>query len=157
MARRTGRCLCGDLAYAASADLAPVVHCHCGFCRRAHGAPFTTIGFLPASALAWRPSSAEPARFTTPAGNVRYFCARCSAPLYNTTPGVDIACVVVSSLDDDLQPAPWFHVNLESKAPWFEIRDDLPRFEAWPSPEEVRELARARGLRVPDALFGASG
>lgn len=153
MERRTGRCLCGDLAYAVTADLAPVVHCHCGFCRRVHGAAFTTVAFLPATALSRLPSSGEPSRFTTPAGNVRHFCRRCSTPVYNTRAGVDIACLVVSSLADELQPSPWFHVNVESKAPWFEIGDDLPRFEAWPSPSEVREFARARNLQLPDQLF----
>jgi hypothetical protein len=38
MERRVGRCLCGELAFAASGDLAPVINCHCGFCRRVHGA-----------------------------------------------------------------------------------------------------------------------
>ena len=55
---------------------------------------------------------------------------------------------------EEFQPMPWFHVNTESKAPWFEIRDDLPRYEAWPSPKEVREFARARDLQIPDQLFG---
>ena len=157
MRRLTGRCLCGELAYAASGDLAPVLNCHCSFCRRVHGAAFTTVAFLPVSALDRPGSSAEPARFTTPAGNIRHFCPRCSTPVYNTRPGVDIACLVVSSLAEESQPSPWFHANTESKAPWFEIRDDLPRFEAWPSPREVRELARARNLRIPDQLFETAG
>ncbi len=156
MERRTGRCLCGDLAYAVSGDLAPVINCHCGFCRRVHGAPFTTVAFLPVSGLARLPSSAEPSRFTTALGNVRHFCPRCSTPVYNTRPGVNVACLVVSSLAEEFQPSPWFHVNTESKAPWFEIGDDLPRFETWPSPREVREFARSRDLQVPDQLFGAA-
>jgi hypothetical protein len=154
MERRTGRCLCGDVQYAASGVLAPVIHCHCGFCRRVHGAPFTTTAFLPASALALLPPSREPVYFTTAAGNLRHFCARCSAPLYSTAPETDVASVIVSSLDEAFQPSPWFHVNLESKAPWYEIGDDLPRFQAWPSPRQVREFAKQRNVEIPSQLFG---
>lgn len=157
METRTGRCLCGDLTYEASGVLAPVINCHCTFCRRVHGAPFTTVAFLPASALVQQPSSSEPARFTTPLGNVRHFCGRCSTPVYNTRPGLDVACLVVSSLEEEFQPSPWFHANTESMAPWFEIRDDLPRFETWPSPKQVLDFARARDVRIPDQLLGTAG
>ena len=156
MERRTGRCLCGDLAYAASGDLAPVINCHCGFCRRVHGAPFTTVAFLPASSLAQLPSSGEPSHFTTPLGNLRHFCRHCSTPVYNTRPGIDVACLVVSSLEEEFQPSPWFHVNTESKASWFEIGDGLPRYETWPSSREVQDFARDRGLEIPPQLFGAA-
>ena len=157
MDRRTGHCLCGDVAYAASGVLAPVVNCHCGFCRRVHGAPFVTVAFLPARALERLESSIEPAVFTTPAGNLRHFCPRCSTPVYNTQPGTDLACLIVSSLAPEFQPSPWFHVNTASKAPWYEIGDDLPRFGAWPAPKQVLEFARDRKVRIPDALVGTAG
>jgi hypothetical protein len=48
----------------------------------------------------------------------------------------------VASLDEDLDQAPWAHVNLENKASWFTIADDLPQFEAYPDLAELGELAK---------------
>jgi len=43
-------------------------------------------------------------------------------------PGAVIV-VSIGSLDDDPQSRPVAHENVGSKAPWFEITDDLPQFE----------------------------
>jgi hypothetical protein len=139
-----GGCRCGALRYTFEGDLGPVANCHCAFCRRVHGAPFTTIVFVSRKAFAWEPGSAEPSRWTTPAGNVRQFCGTCAAPICNYSTAVDLASLVVASLPDAQQPRPWLHVNTESMAPHHEIRDDLPRFPAWPSADELCALARGR-------------
>lgn len=148
----SGGCRCGFLRYSVAADLAPVVHCHCGFCRHVHGASFTTVGFCSASAFAWDSPSGEPSRFVTPLGNHRHFCGRCASPVYNLAPGIGLACVIVLSLDEPSRAMPWAHVNTESKAPWLEIRDRLPQFEAWPSPEELVGLAHEHGATLPGEL-----
>jgi hypothetical protein len=75
-------------------------------------------------------------------GAVRHFCGRCASPIFNFSPVLEMGGLVTQSLDG-AQPAPWVHVNLESKAPWLVIADGLPRFPAWPSPDELRELLRA--------------
>ena len=155
---RTGGCLCGRLRYQVSGTLAPVVNCHCRFCRRVHGAPFTTLAFLAASAFEWSTSSEPASDFVTEAGHIRRFCGECSSPICNfAADGVDVASLVVGSLADEFQLAPWFHVNLESKSPWFEIGDDLPRFDQWPGPTELLDLARKHETRLPDALGRSSG
>ncbi len=150
---RTGRCLCGQLQYEVSGDLAPVVNCHCSFCRRVHGAAFTTVAFLPKDAFSWLPPNGELGTFTTPGGNLRHFCACCSTPILNCRPGVNVACLVVSSLMEEFQPKPWFHVNTESKSPWPPITDDLPQFETWPTPEEVRAFAKVHRTTIPIQMF----
>ena len=148
----SGGCRCGFLQYSIEAELAPVFHCHCGFCRHVHGASFTTAGFFSANAFRWLPNSGEPSRFVTPFGNHRHFCGRCATPIYNLAPGIGLACVIVLSLTEPSRILPWAHVNTESRAPWLEIQDRLPRFQAWPSAEELVDLARARGARLPEEL-----
>jgi hypothetical protein len=69
---------------------------------------------------------------------VRAFCERCATRLYNrpeSTPGITM--VVVSTLDDDSDVEPALHINLESMAPWYEIRDELPRFQGLPPQAEA--------------------
>jgi hypothetical protein len=42
-----GSCLCGSVKYSIDDELKFVVNCHCRFCSKAHGAPFTTLLFMP--------------------------------------------------------------------------------------------------------------
>jgi len=150
-----GNCLCGILRYEVTGSLGPVANCHCAFCRRVHGCAFTTVALVASTAISWLPSSSEPSRFTTPLGNIRHFCGRCASPLWNQTPGSGLAAVVVSSLADGDQPSPWMHVNLESKAPWFTIRDELPRFVGWPARDVLEQMIHQHpGSWRPHQLLG---
>lgn len=151
----TGGCYCGHLRYQLAAPLGPVVNCHCSFCRRIHGAAFTTVALVPASAIAWQASSGHPATFKTPLGNVRHFCGTCASPIWNLSPAVQVGAIVVGNLAAELQPPPWAHVNTESKAPWFSIEDALPQFSEWPEPDELRLMCRRYpGAWVPEPLLG---
>lgn len=47
---------------------------------------------------------------------------------------------MVASLDMELERPPWAHVNLESKAPWFIIGDELPQFSAMPDADQFARL-----------------
>ena len=138
---RSGGCRCGLVRYDLTGDLGPVFNCHCRFCRQIHGAAFTTIAMVPRSNFQWSPGSSEASQFKTPGGSVRNFCGVCATPVCNLPREENLLCLVVASLDDDSELAPWAHFNIESKAPWFTIADDLPQFEAGPTPEEWAELA----------------
>ena len=51
----------------------------------------------------------------------------------------------MASLDPEPEVQPAFHCNLESKAPWYEILDDRPRFERFPPGIQEAMDARSRG------------
>lgn len=40
--------------------------------------------------------------------------------------------LLVASLNDEPQGTPMMHINVESKAPWYEILDDLPQYQGLP-------------------------
>jgi hypothetical protein len=150
----TGGCRCGHLQYRLVGPLGPVANCHCVFCRRVHGAAFTTVAFVPPDAFAWLGPPEAASRYQTPLGAVRHFCGRCASPIFNFSPVLELGAVVTQSLHG-AQPAPWVHVNVESKVPWLALADGLPQFPAWPSPAELRELLRAHpGAWVPERLLG---
>jgi hypothetical protein len=76
-----GRCLCGEVRYLAGRPKV-AAHCHCAYCRLAHGAAFVTWVVLAdaefrlvagESVLRWRRSS-EPSE--------RAFCSGCGSPLF---------------------------------------------------------------------------
>lgn len=129
----TGHCLCGEIRYEIEGEIGPAVHCHCRYCRRAHGAAFATVAMVPSSALRFVAGSDRLKELQTAGVGRRAFCERCGTRLYNrpeSAPGLTM--LVVSSLDDESDVRPTMHVNLESKAPWYEIRDELPCFEGLP-------------------------
>ena len=136
---RTGRCLCGRIRYEITGELPPLVNCHCQFCRRAHGAAFATVCWLPSSAFRFL-SGEEAVRRYARAGGFRCFCEDCGTRLFNgLLTGDGFISLVVASLDEEPERGPIMHINLESKATWYEVRDDLPQHEALP-PEVVRAL-----------------
>ncbi len=122
-----GQCLCGAVRFVAAAPSLFCGHCHCRFCRQAHGAPFVTwVGFPQAGvqvtadgdALHWYRSSRQSRRGS---------CARCGTMLFfesSVVPGethVARACIPGAI---DRQPE--FHTFFDQKADWVTVDDGLP-------------------------------
>jgi hypothetical protein len=138
--------------YRFSGPFGPVANCHCGFCRRVHGAAFTTVAFVDPRSFEWTSPPDAVSRWQTPLGAVRHFCGGCASPIFNFSAPLELGAIVTQSLDG-AQPAPWVHVNVESKAPWLVIADALPQFATWPSPDQLRALLDAHpGAWVPRGL-----
>ena len=130
---RTGRCYCGVVRYEIDGELGPLVNCHCRYCRRAHGAAFATVS--PVQSADFRFTAGEEAvrEHRNPEG-FRYFCERCGGRLFNRPMSTDaLLLLVVASLDAEPEAGPIMHINVESKAPWYDILDDLPQHQALPS------------------------
>ncbi|WP_170787772.1 GFA family protein [Ruegeria lacuscaerulensis] len=153
----TGGCICGLVRYEINAPAISTGYCHCSCCRKFSGSAVNAWAAFPASAV--RFLTEEPRYFaTTPIAN-RGFCARCGASLtYKLVKPRETAYLVLhtSSLDQPENFAPSVHSGIESKMPWFDILDDLPRTrssdsrvlqEAWssvglPDPETWGPLAK---------------
>jgi SAM-dependent methyltransferase len=73
--------------------------------------------------------------FELPSGFLHAFCRVCGSPM----PGPDAHGKVVplpaGCLDDDPETRPFRHAFVASKAPWYEITDDLAQFETWAAGE----------------------
>jgi len=129
-----GSCLCGVVRYELTGEPAWAHNCHCSRCRKARGAAFASNLFVSPDGLrflqgedhllSFRPPDAE--RFT----NV--FCRSCgsSLPWLNESRGVMV--VPMGSLDEDPGIVPRANIFVESKASWFSITDELPRFSGPP-------------------------
>jgi hypothetical protein len=133
----TGRCLCGDVRYELKDALTSLVNCHCQYCRRAHGAAFATVCWLPASAFQFTSGEDVVEKYGHAAG-FRCFCRHCGTRIFNgSTDGGGFISLVVSTLDSEPVEKPIMHINLESKAPWHEVTDNLPQHQTLPA--EVSE------------------
>ncbi len=130
---QSGHCLCGTIRYEIEGELGVLVNCHCQFCRRAHGSAFSTVSMIPRSAFHWLDGEDVAQEFETSGIGSRVFCGRCGTRLFNR--GADhpeFVMIVVASLDVDPSARPSLHVNVESKAAWYEILDDQPQYVGLP-------------------------
>jgi len=129
--------------YELSGEIGPLVNCHCQFCRRAHGAAFVTITWVRYDALRFHTGADAVREFRTEGVGQRCFCERCGTRLYNRAESnSDFVALVIASLDRDPAEGPVVHVNVESKAGWYDILDGLPQHAALP-PEARRAIDAA--------------
>jgi len=130
-----GGCLCGALRYEIDVPLGPIVLCHCGSCRRASGSAFAANASLRADGFRWLAGREALVEHESSPGKTRAFCRACGSPLYSahvSRPGE--LRVRLGTLDAGADPGagPAAHIWVGEKAPWHEIHDDLPRFDAEP-------------------------
>jgi hypothetical protein len=124
-----GSCLCGGIQYEVTGSFGRVVHCHCSMCRKATGAAFRSRAAVPASAFHWLAGETLVSKYESSPGETRTFCRVCGATLptfFRDHP--EQIGLPLGTLDDDPGVRPSAHVFVGSKAPWFEITDDLPQF-----------------------------
>lgn len=62
------------------------------------------------------------------------FCPTCGSGVPRWSPKIGLYNVPAGSLDGDPGVRPDYHIHVGSKAPWFEITDDLPRYSEGPPP-----------------------
>jgi len=82
---RSGGCLCGAITYRVRADLPDPSACHCGMCRRHHGAlgVYTSAPVAAFSVEGW----AQVAWYRSSDAGERGFCPHCGSKLFWRKPG----------------------------------------------------------------------
>ncbi|MEW6270840.1 MAG: GFA family protein [Thermodesulfobacteriota bacterium] len=131
-----GSCLCSAVAYEVAAPLEGMHHCHCGRCRKQHGAAFATYARAPRAAFRFTRGADLVRSFRSSEQVARTFCGTCGANLQFVHDAVpDALWIAVASLDDDPGLRPEAHIFAASSAPWHEITDGLPRHDEYPPGE----------------------
>ena len=127
----TARCLCGGLRCEITTPSAASAHCHCTYCRRAHGAAFVTWLVVPEAQfriaageelLQWYQSS-EPSR--------RGFCATCGTTMLfasKLNPGE--MHVAQALIEGDADRDPEIHCFPEQRMDWVKLDEGLPSVTA---------------------------
>jgi hypothetical protein len=137
----TGSCLCGGVRLRVNGKLGPAGLCHCSQCRKANGSAFAANAPVRARYLEITSGRELIREFESSPGKFRAFCSRCGAPIYSRrTSEPELHRLRLGLLDGDPGRRPLAHVWAGSKAPWYEITDSLPRFEAGlpPAQEESK-------------------
>ncbi len=147
----TGQCLCGAIKYTLPREVDRIVLCHCKFCRRAHGSGFAASILVKAADLAIKSGLDSITNYEG-----RYFCSICATRLYNRSPPeAPFLNLMVATLDQEPTNEPVAHVNVSSKAPWFQIRDGGKQYPEFPSADDIegakKELERGRAHVDPNS------
>jgi hypothetical protein len=140
-----GSCLCGGVKFTITGPLLRSLNCHCSFCRKQHGAAFRTRARVSRADFTWNQGEELVNYYEATPGYRRGFCRICGSPILNRAePHSSLAVahpptlgefgIALGTLDDDPGIGPESHIFVGSKAPWFEITDDLPQHSGYPPP-----------------------
>jgi hypothetical protein len=121
-----GGCLCGEIRYSVEGEVIDAGYCHCRVCQRASGAPAVAWFTVPVDSFNY--SQGRPSAFRSSAQSQREFCERCGTQIaFRRGEHAVTVDISIASLDDPSLVEPEYHIWTESRIPWFETRDTLPR------------------------------
>lgn len=142
---RSASCLCGSVRIEITGKVGPLVYCHCTMCQRASGTAFSAN--VDVRRRYWKIlDGADRIReFESSPGIFRAFCSRCGSPLYSRRDAnPEIFRIRLGQLNADPGRRSLAHFWVGSQVPWFEITDELPRFEGGPE-DHADEVAEKLG------------
>ncbi|CAN7181102.1 GFA family protein [Pararhizobium sp. LjRoot235] len=130
----TGKCMCGTVEYAVDDSFNYAMNCHCSNCRRTTGSAFKPFAGIERDKL--RLVKGEKNLLIHGDRNEAHdvHCGTCGSLLYSVVREGAYAHVAMGTLVDAPSIRPAGHIFVGSKAPWYEITDDLPQY--WEFPED---------------------
>ena len=123
-----GRCECGTVQYQVADEFLYGSNCHCSRCRAATGSAFKPFLGIEREKLVLL-SGEDNLLINGEAELNDTRCANCGSLLYSVVRDGEFVHLALGSLVDEPSMRPTKHIFVGSKAPWFEITDDLPQFE----------------------------
>jgi class 3 adenylate cyclase len=145
-----GGCLCGAVRFETNRPPISTGYCHCRICQKFTGSAMSTWTVFATAEVKY--SSKEPSYFASSPIAERGFCPDCGSSLtYRLIRPRPTAYLVIftGSLDKPQDFAPVIHSGSESKVPWLEIVDDLPRTTCAES-RVLQEAWSSVGLANPE-------
>jgi hypothetical protein len=125
-----GKCFCGVVRYRVADEFAYAMNCHCSNCRAATGSAFKPFGGIEREKLEVTVGAdALLVHGDEDLNDTR--CGVCGSFLFSVVRDGEYVHVAFGSLVDEPSLRPTKHIFVGSKAPWFDITDDLPQFEEY--------------------------
>jgi hypothetical protein len=128
MSTLDGGCWCGRVRYRVEDAFLYASNCHCSRCRAATGSAFKPFAGIEREKLELTEGADALLVHGDDALNDTR-CASCGSLLFSVVRDGEYVHVALGSLVDAPAIRPTKHIFVGSKAPWFEITDDLPQFE----------------------------
>ncbi len=123
-----GKCECGAVRYRVADEFRYAANCHCSRCRAATGSAFKPFAGIEREKLELTDGGDSLlVHGEEDLNDTR--CRLCGSLLFSVVRDGAYVHVALGSLVDAPSIRPTEHIFVGSKAPWFEITDDLPQFE----------------------------
>jgi hypothetical protein len=126
-----GRCACNAVAFEVADEFVAAYNCHCSNCRAETGSAFLPWGEIEREKLRVTAGAEALMVDGDPDGPHAIRCAKCFS-LLSWTGYEGRIRVPYGSLVDGPSLRPTAHMFVGSKAPWYEILDDLPQHDEYP-------------------------
>ena len=126
-----GGCECGAVRYRVPDGFEYALNCHCSRCRAGTGSAFKPFGGIERAKLEIVDGADRLLVWGDDEGN-HTRCGVCGSLLWSVVRDGGWVHVAYGSLADEPSTRPQAHIFVGSKAPWFEIADDLPQFDELP-------------------------
>ncbi len=129
-----GRCDCRAVEYEVADGFLVAYCCHCSNCRAATGSAFLPWGEIEQERFRVTGGAASLVRLGEEGGDHEARCRGCWARVYwtRTTPERVYVRIPYGTLIDEPALKPMAHMFVASKAPWYQILDDLPQHDGYP-------------------------
>jgi len=127
----SGSCLCGAVRYAIDGRISPIGLCHCSKCRKSTGSAFHAGALCRKTRFRWLAGEDAIREYRTSSGYTTRFCGTCGSLVPMFQDEGEYVVLHAGALDQDPGSRPVHHIFVGSKASWFEIADDLPRYEEY--------------------------
>jgi hypothetical protein len=124
------QCFCGEVTLEATLPSLWVAHCHCGLCRRAHGAAFVTWVGMDETRCVIGDAKQRLRWYESTPGAERGFCSRCGTMmLFRSSRWPGELHIALAHFTTPVDRAPQMHAYWKDHVPWADVdpEDGLPR------------------------------
>jgi len=125
-----GECECRATQYEVPDEFVYAGNCHCSRCRAGTGTAFKAFAGIEREKLRVTDGAEDLLVWGTDKEN-HTRCGTCGSLLYSVVRSGEYVHVAMGSLQDEPSIRPTEHIFVGSKAPWFEITDDLPQADEY--------------------------
>ena len=123
-----GSCFCGAIQFQVEPPVMICVHCHCGMCRRAHGAAYVTWFVAPRDRFSLTAGEKDLVRFKSSEHGTRSFCRVCGSSLFcELSHHPEQIDIVLANMKSSVGVEPQAHIYYDCRADWTVIGDSLPQ------------------------------
>ena len=125
-----GACECRAVRYRVRDEFLYAANCHCSRCRAATGTAFKAFAGIERDKLELV-DGGDNLLIVGEEDENHTRCGACGSLLFSVVRDGQYVHVAMGSLVDTPSIRPTEHIFVGSKAPWFEITDDLPQFDEY--------------------------
>jgi hypothetical protein len=132
----SGRCVCGQATYSATAEPIFTGLCHCKTCQRVTGSSFGAVVAIPAPSLTVTGDVTQYDRIgDSGQATHRSFCPVCGASIALSADIMSgIVMLPIGTLDDTDWVKPTMQIYCQAEQGWLDLGGEMQRFDRMPDP-----------------------